>query len=32
VVGGPPEAFKTFIASEAEKWGKVIQQANIKAQ
>jgi tripartite-type tricarboxylate transporter receptor subunit TctC len=32
VVGGPPETFKTFIASEAEKWGKVIQQANIKAQ
>ena len=32
VVGGPPETFRKFIASEADKWGKVIQQANIKAQ
>lgn len=29
-VGGTPEAFGTFIASETAKWAKVIQSADIK--
>ncbi len=32
VVGGSPEDFRAFIASEADKWGRVIRQANIKAE
>lgn len=32
VVGGPPEDFRTFIQSEAQKWGKVIRDANIKPE
>lgn len=32
VVGGPPEVFRKFIASEAEKWGRVIREANIKPE
>jgi tripartite-type tricarboxylate transporter receptor subunit TctC len=31
VVGGPPERFREFIQSEAQKWGRVIREANIKA-
>jgi tripartite-type tricarboxylate transporter receptor subunit TctC len=26
-----PDKFKTFVAGEIEKWGKVIRAANIKA-
>ena len=29
---GSPADFGKFIAEEAEKWGKVIQAANIKAE
>ncbi len=29
--GGPPEEFGRFIASETEKWGKVVHQAGLKA-
>ena len=32
VVGGPPEDFRTFIQAEAQKWGKVIRDANIKPE
>ncbi|TWG79006.1 tripartite-type tricarboxylate transporter receptor subunit TctC [Cupriavidus gilardii J11] len=29
--GGPPEAFVRLIASEREKWGKVVKSANLKS-
>ena len=29
-IGGTPEAYGKFVASEIEKWGKVIKAANIK--
>ena len=32
VVGGPPEVFRSFIAAEAQKWGRVIRDANIKPE
>ena len=32
VVGGSPEDFRTFIQAEAQKWGKVIRDANIKPE
>lgn len=32
VVGGTPEDFRAFIASEAQKWGKVIRDANIRPE
>ena len=32
VVGGSPDDFKTFIQSEAKKWGRVIQNAKIKME
>ena len=32
VVGGSPEDFRGFIQSEAVKWGRVIKEANIKAE
>ncbi len=31
VAGGPPERFGAFIAAEYAKWGKVIREANIRA-
>ena len=31
MIPGPPGAFGKFIADETEKWGKVIQAANIRA-
>jgi tripartite-type tricarboxylate transporter receptor subunit TctC len=30
--GSSPEAFRKFIRNEIDKWGKVIKQANIKAE
>jgi tripartite-type tricarboxylate transporter receptor subunit TctC len=32
VMTGSPEDFKTFIAAEIEKWGKVVKFANIKPE
>jgi tripartite-type tricarboxylate transporter receptor subunit TctC len=32
VIAGSPSDFGSFIAAEAEKWGKVIRAANIKAE
>ena len=32
LIGGPPEAFRSFIQSEAQKWGRVIRDANIKPE
>jgi tripartite-type tricarboxylate transporter receptor subunit TctC len=32
VSAGPPAAFRTFVAGEIEKWGKVIRTAGIKPQ
>jgi tripartite-type tricarboxylate transporter receptor subunit TctC len=32
LVGNTPEAFAAQIAAEREVWGKVIREANIKAQ
>ncbi len=32
VVGGSPDEFRAFIRSEAQKWGKVIRDANIKPE
>jgi len=32
MLGGPPEDFGKLIASETEKWGKVIRAAGIKAE
>jgi tripartite-type tricarboxylate transporter receptor subunit TctC len=32
VLGGSPSDFKSHIAQETEKWGKVIRAANIKAE
>ncbi len=31
-MGGTPEAFRDFIASERVKWAKVIKEANIQPQ
>jgi hypothetical protein len=32
VLAGSPADFGKFIADEAEKWGKVIRAANVKAE
>jgi len=32
VVGGTPQEFAQFIASESEKWGKVVREARIKPE
>jgi tripartite-type tricarboxylate transporter receptor subunit TctC len=32
VIGGPPEAFRTFVRTEIEKYGKVIEAAGIPKQ
>ena len=32
LVGGSPDDFRRFIQSEASKWGRVIERANIKPQ
>ena len=31
VVAGTPEHFAAFLKSEVERWGKVVREANIKA-
>ena len=30
LVGGPPEQFRTYLASERSKWGDLIQKRGIK--
>ena len=30
-IGGTPDAIKTFIREETERWGEVIRAANIRA-
>jgi tripartite-type tricarboxylate transporter receptor subunit TctC len=32
VVGSTPDQFNAFMKSESAKWGKVIRDANIKAE
>jgi tripartite-type tricarboxylate transporter receptor subunit TctC len=32
VVGGSPDELQRFIASEIARWGKVIRDANIRAE
>jgi tripartite-type tricarboxylate transporter receptor subunit TctC len=32
VLAGSPTDFKTYIAEEVEKWGKVVRAANIKPE
>jgi tripartite-type tricarboxylate transporter receptor subunit TctC len=32
VIGSNPEQFGAFMKSESAKWGKVIREANIKAE
>ena len=32
VIGSPPDQFAAFMSSESAKWGKVIREANIKAE
>ena len=31
-VGSTPEQFKEFLVADKQKWGKVIKDANIKAE
>jgi hypothetical protein len=32
VVGSTPEQFGVFMKAESDKWGRVIREANIKAE
>ena len=32
ILGGSPDDFRTLVAEETEKWGKVIRDANIKPE
>jgi hypothetical protein len=32
VVGSTPDQFGVFMKAESEKWGRVIREANIKAE
>ena len=32
ILGGSPDDFRTLVAEETEKWGKVIRAANIKPE
>ena len=31
IVASPPEAAQSFMAAEVERWGKLVREANIKA-
>jgi tripartite-type tricarboxylate transporter receptor subunit TctC len=31
-VGSTPEQFRAFLAADKAKWGRIIRQANVKAE